>query len=493
MFNRIGASSSGWGKWVVHGVVMRAMLFHIFHACGRALAGASLCLCATSAEAADIPLDRAINLALSQNRQLIQASHQLDVSQADLDAADAGFDIQVTPALTEQRVGGTVLKNYGVTLSKKLPTGGTVSLSVTRGDTVLPDGVLIVQPAVNLSLQQPLFKNAGPETALYPVRAAESKLTSSKRRYAQARQDLVSRVVEAYAALHELDQQVKLDVVNVEQTTELSRITREYALVGRAKTLDSLRTDFQLDQVRGRLTADQQRLTAARAELAELMGMPPDAAFDTDSVAWLDYQSLDSQQAVQVALSNRLDYAQAMQDYDDTLQSLSVARNQTLPGVDVTVGYQRYSSSPLPGSGVTAGGGAYVGLSSDLGGSYASEKAAVRKADAQRAAALEELDLMQEQITREVQQGIFAYQEARAAEEIALHAAQDAAARLQLARELFHMGRADSFAVTDAAEALVASQSASLSADTDVVRAGYKLSLILGTLVAPPDELKPRS
>lgn len=474
---------------------MRAVLRPniLSRACGRVLLGAALALCAMGAAAAELSLDRAINLALTQNRQLIQAGSMLDASQADLDAADAGFDVQVTPALTEQRVGGTEFKNYGVTLSKKLVTGGTVSLSATRGDTLLPDGVLIVQPAVNLSLQQPLFKNAGPGVALYPLHAAESKLATAKRKYAQARQDLVSKVVDAYAGLHELEQQVKLDQVNVEQATELSRITREYALVGRAKTLDSMRTDFQLDQVRGRLAADQQRQTAARAELAELMGMPPDSAFETQTVAWPDYQTLDPQQAVQVALANRLDYAQAMQDYDDTLHSLSLARNQTLPGVDVTVGYQRYSSSPLPGSSVPAGGGAYVGLSSELGGSYTSEKAEVRKADAERAAALEELDLMREQITREVQQGLYAYQEARTENEIAGHAAADAQARLQLARELFHMGRADSFAVTDATEELVASQSSFLTAGTDVVRAGYKLSLILGTLVAPPDELKPRS
>ena len=100
---------------------------------------------------------------------------------------------------------------------------------------------------------------------------------------------------------------------------------------------------------------------------------------------------------------------------------------------------------------------------------------------------------MREQITREVQQGLYAYQEARSEDEIAEHAAADAQARLQLARELFHMGRADSFAVTDATEELVASQSTFLNAGTDVVRAGYKLSLVLGTLVASPDELKPRS
>lgn len=449
-------------------------------ACGAAVPGDTL------------SLERAINLALAQNKQLIQAGTLLATNQADLDAIESGFDVQVVPALSEQRVGSTEIKNYGVSISKKLSTGGTLSLSATRGDTLLPNGVLTVQPSLNLSLEQPLFKNAGSDVTLFPVHQAEGQLTAAKRKFAQARSDLVGQVIEAYANLHELEQQLKLDGDDLEQITELSRITQEYVLVGRAKTLDSMRTDFQLDETRTHLTADQQRLSSAQAALGELMGMPPDSKFVTETVAWPDYDSVDSAVAVQTAFANRLDYAQAKQDYDETVSALEVARNQAEPGIDLTIGYQRYSSSPLPGSGISAGGGPYIGLSSDIGSNYESERAEVRKVDAQREAALEGLDIIADQITHDVQQSLYAYQEARTENSIAEHAASDAEARLQLARELFHMGRADSFAVTDASEAVIASQRASLDADTNVVRAGYKLSLAMGTLVSPPRDLKPR-
>lgn len=450
-------------------------------------------LAAAFHSAGAMTLQTAINLALLQNKELMQTGILLTGSQADLDIADADFDVQVKPMFTEQRVAGTVLKNYGLALSKNLETGGQISISATRGDTILPNGVLIVQPAFSIALQQPLFRNAGSEASLNSVHTAESALIQARRKYAQARADLVLQVVNAYTQVNELQEQLKLDQLTVEQITELSRITQEYELVGRAKTLDVLRTNFQLDEAQSRLAADQQSYQAAQAALAVLLGMQPDTSIETQSVAWPDYQNLEPKEAVKVALSNRLDYAQAQQDYKDAARELDLAQNQLLPGVDLTLGYQRFSSSPLPGSSVSAGGGPIIGISSDIGVNYSAQKAAVRKAEAQVEAMQIHVELAKEQVTRDVEQNIYAYQQARAADSIADRAAADARARLQLARELFRMGRADSFAVTDAAAAVIAAQSAALNAYGEVVQAGYKLSATLGTLLSPSNSLKPNS
>ncbi len=438
-------------------------------------------------------LQTAINLALLQNKELMQTGILLTSNQADLDIADADFDIKIQPTFTEQRVGGTVLKNYGLTLSKKLATGGQISIGATRGDTILPDGVLIVQPAFSISVQQPLFRNAGPEVALNSIHAAESALLQARRKYAQARAALVLQVVDAYTQVHKLDEQLKLDSLTIEQISELSRITEEYVLVGRAKTLDVLRTNFELDEAQSRLAADKLEYEAAQSSLAELMGMHSDASIETQAVPWPDFQNLDLNEAERVALSNRLDYAQALQDYSDATRELDVAQNQLSPGVDLTLGYQRFSSSPLPGSSVSSGGGPTIGISSEIGVSYSAQKAAVRKAEAQLEATRIQVELVKEQVTRDVEQNIYAYQQARTVDSIAERAAADARARLQLARELFRMGRADSFAVTDAAAAVIAAQSASLNADVEVVQVGYKLSATLGTLLPPSKSLKPNS
>lgn len=452
----------------------------------------AVALAVTMSSVAAMSLQTAINLALLQNKELMQTGILLKSSQADLDIANSNFDLQVQPTFTEQRIGNTELKNYGLALSKKLETGGQVSISATRGDTILPNGVLIVQPAFSITLQQPLFRNAGTETTLDVVQTAESALLQARRKYAQAQASLVLQVVDAYTQVHKLEEQLKLDQLTVEQISELSRITEEYALVGRAKTLDVLRTKFQLDEAHSRVTADTQAYEAAQSALAELLGMQPSDAIETQAVAWPNYESLELNEAEQVALANRLDYAQAQQDYQDAARDLRVAQNQLLPGIDLTLGYQRYSSSPLPGGSVSAGGGAIIGVSSDIGVNYSAQKAAVRKAEAQLEATRIHVELVREEVSRDVEQDIYAYQLARTTDSIAEHAAADARARVQLARELFRMGRADSFDVTDAAGAVISAQSASLDANVQVIQAGYKLSAALGTLLPPTPALKPK-
>jgi outer membrane protein len=335
-----------------------------------------------------------------------------------------------------------------------------------------------------------LFRNADTVTNESVEHAAQSAALTARRRFAQLRQNLVINVVNSYTELFRLQQQVKVDELALLHATELVRLTSAYELVGRSKRLDTLRAQFDHDQAEATLDADRQRLTSAQADFAELLGYPPTSVFITQPAGWADYSGLDLDSAIHVALTNRLDYAQALQDYTDSTNNLAVANNQLLPEIDLTVGYQRYSQSPLPGSSIPAGGGLFVGVS----GSATDEpqaQAVVRKSLADRGAALDTIHIVEAQIAREVQQSISGYQQARTENSIAERAAHGADARLRLAQELFHLGRADSFAVSDAEQAYVVAESALLNANAAVTRAGYQLSATLGTLLTAPPDVKP--
>ncbi|MGH8371645.1 MAG: TolC family protein [Gammaproteobacteria bacterium] len=448
-------------------------------------------LYAGAIQASTLSLERAINLALTENRELLRAATLLDKSQADVDATNAAFDTHVQPLFSMQRIGGEQIKNYGVSASREFETGTAINVSATRGDTLLPNGVVVVQPAVSVSISQPLFRNAGTTVNEATEHYAESAAQTARRQYAQLRQNLVIAVVNSYTELFRLQQQVKVDELALQHATELVRLTGAYELVGRSKRLDTLRAEFDHDQAEATLDADRQRLTSAQADFAELLGYPPTSVFITEPAGWADYSGLELDAAVHVALSNRLDYAQALQDYADSANSLAVAQNQLLPEVDLTVGYQRFSQSPLPGSTIPAGGGVFVGVSGSATADEPQARAAVRKSLADRGAALDTIHIVEAQISRQVQQGISGYQQARTENAIAERAAHGAEARLRLARELFHLGRADSFAVSDAEQAYVVSQATLLNANAAVTRAGYQLSATLGTLLTSPDDVRP--
>jgi outer membrane protein TolC len=436
-------------------------------------------------------LERAINLALTQNRELLRSQTLLADSQSDVDAAAAQFDVRVQPLLSIERIGGEELKNYGMQATKQFETGTSVNASATRGDTVLSNGTVIVQPAVSVSITQPLFRNLGTDINLAAEHSAESLALSARRQYQQMRADMVITVVDRYTELFRLQQQVKVDELELEHATELARLNSAYELVGRAKHLDTLRAEGQSDQAQGTLEADKQRLTAAQADFAELLGFPPTSVFITQATGWADYSEFDMDTALHTALSNRLEYAQAWQDYTDAQRNVQIADNQLKPEVDLTVGYQRFSQPPIPGSTVPAGGGLFVGLSGNSSVNEPLARASVHKSQTNREAALQNIGIVEAQISRDVQESVSGYQQARTENDIAEHTSTGADARLRLARELFHMGRADSFAVADAQQGYVQAQAALLNANAEVTRAGYRLSQALGTLLAPPDDLKP--
>lgn len=451
----------------------------------------ALAMCATLAHASDMTLERAIDLALTQNRDLKRAQTLLDDSAADVEAAAAQFDLHVQPLLSVERIGGEEIKNYGLEADKRFQTGTSLNATVTRGDTILPNGVVEVQPAVSVSITQPLFRNLGPQANEANEHNAESAAMTARRQYEVLRQNLVTQVVESYTELFRLQQQIKVDELSLQQATELVRLSSAYELVGRAKHLDTLRATFQREEEEGALEADRQRLASAQSGFAELLGFPTTSVFVAQTSGWADYSGLQSDEAVKTALTNRLDYAQALQDYADAGRNLDLARNQLLPEVDLTVGYQRFSQSPIPGSSIPAGGGVFVGLSGKSPLQDPQARAQARKSQAGRTAALENISIVEAQISRDVQQSVTGYQQARVENDIATRASAGADARLRLARELFHMGRADSFAVADAEQSYVQAQATLLNANAEVTRAAYHLSQSLGTLLAPPDDLKP--
>lgn len=448
-------------------------------------------LCPVNSHASTLSLERAINLALTENRELLRAETLLEKSQADVDATSAAFDTRVKPLFSLQRIGGEQIKNYGISASKAFETGTSINVSATRGDTLLPNGVVIVQPAESVSISQPLFRNAGTVANEASEHSAQSAALTARRQYAQLRQDLVISVVNGYTDLFRLQQQVKVDELALMHATELVRLTGAYELVGRSKRLDTLRAEFDHDQAEATLDADRQRLKSAQADFAELLGYPATSVFITEPAGWADYSGLELDAAVHVALINRLDYAQALQDYSDSLNNVAVAKNLLLPEVDLTVGYQRFSQSPLPGSTVPAGGGVFVGVSGSATADEPQARATVRKSLADRSAALDTVHIVEAKIAREVQQSISGYQQARTENSIAERAAHSAEARLRLAQELFHLGRADSFAVSDAEQAYVTSEAMLLNANAAVTRAAYQLSATLGTLLTAPDDVLP--
>lgn len=197
-------------------------------------------------------------------------------------------------------------------------------------------------------------------------------------------------------------------------------------------------------------------------------------------------------EAVQTALGNRLDYAQAIQDYHAALRGVKLARRRLQPDIDLVAGNQQYGQAAAFRESAELDRNLWtVGLAGQMDLNRRKDRTAVQISEVDVRAARETVGIRALSIAREVQQAVSAYRQARSDLTLAGRNYAAAEARSELARRLFEAGRGDSFSVTDAENAFGQAESVLLSARADVCVAGYNLLRLLGTLTECPADLKP--
>jgi outer membrane protein TolC len=197
-------------------------------------------------------------------------------------------------------------------------------------------------------------------------------------------------------------------------------------------------------------------------------------------------------EAIETALRNRLDLAQALQDRNDTRRGIRIARKQMQPDIAIVGRYQWSDEGPdwddawaLDEENWT------VSLVTDSDLLLREEREGVRRAMLDdRAAELRVTDV-EALIRRQVDQ---AMSDMRRAENELMLAGQNlelARQRANLSQRLFEKGRIDNTQATDAEIELQQANTQMLNARAEMVIARYRLLRIMGTLIDAPDELKP--
>ncbi|MCZ7599723.1 MAG: hypothetical protein M5U09_20950 [Gammaproteobacteria bacterium] len=123
------------------------------------------------------------------------------------------------------------------------------------------------------------------------------------------------------------------DRESLDRAEELLRSTRAKEALGRSTRIDSLRVELQRGLARSRLAANTERLESERQALAELLGLDPDIVLALEPTGIFSIDLPPADEAVERALDNRLDYAQALQDRDDAVRGARIAENLLLPDV----------------------------------------------------------------------------------------------------------------------------------------------------------------
>jgi outer membrane protein TolC len=432
-------------------------------------------------------LPGAINRAIEHNLELARSVGLLARTEFSVQRAQSAFTVRYRPDSNVQLSEGRRDWQYGAAAVKRLPWGTEVTLggSVNEADT--DNGREGPTTKVSVGLQQPLFRYFGSLANQEPVMQARSSLKRARRDYERQKTDLVVRVVETYEAIVSLKRRIEFDTAFLGRIEKLLQLTQARERQGRSSRVDVLKVELQRGQAASRLANSRESLASSERNLAELLGYSLETHFDPDPLAPLDLPVPAAAEAVQMALSNRLDYAQALQDYDDAQRGLKIAGRAGYPDIGLNTHYSR----PVASSDGDQRAYWFAGLTAGSDFNRAESQAVLGQAREDEQAGRWAVAIGELSIAREVQDQLGQHRQAQTELRIAERNVKVAEGRAALARRLFSVGRADSFAVTDAEDGYVQAENQLIDARASAVISGYRMLRALGTLVEYPSDLKP--
>jgi outer membrane protein TolC len=257
-------------------------------------------------------------------------------------------DGSVTETFGENGVSGEL----GLSVSRTLVSGAKVTLGFTHeivGYFSSPDQS-DESSTLSLNVVQPLLNGFGPLVSKEPLRQAERDMVYAVRDFKRYQQGFVIDIAsEYYSVLRALDQ-LNNERKNYESSMANREQTESYAKAGRI-------ADFEAAQARQSELNAADRWTLARSSYQKALddfrftlGLPIDLNVEADpaELELLEQRGLvemdiSLDDAIESALSNRLDLINVRQAVEDEERNVEIVRRNFLPNLDAEYNVSRSS------------------------------------------------------------------------------------------------------------------------------------------------------
>jgi len=460
--------------------------------CGSALIPWLLAAGAVGAAPQSLTLEQAIGFALRQNRDLQTARLACEDREVALAEARDEFRFTFTPRLSAGWDADAPETTAGAEVARKTILGSEVTAGAEATRTEDAAGAALYRGTATLQLTQPLLRGAGPLVVGEPLTQAGHQVLTARRDLELRKTDLVMQTAELYESILQLQTEQELENATVERLRRLARLTAVKERQGRASRADALRAELRLGEAGQRQLRLSEQLAVRRADLAELLGFAPDVEFAAEPWPVPEIVFSNRAEAVSAALSNRLDYAQLLQDHAEAQRGITLARRNLWPDLRLVTRYTRSGEGPAAGDATSWDDDTwFVGLRGETDLPDRSAGHELRRAGLAEDVARIRLDRVRDAIGKQVLQITATYERARADRQAAARNYRLAQGRMAAARRLFELGRGDSFSVGDAEDDLKNAELAWLSAQSEAALTAYRFLRATGTLVDTPDVLKP--
>lgn len=443
------------------------------------------------AEAVELTLEEAIEQALEHNREIAKGALDVQGYQvARQEAQEAVRGFQVVP---EGAAGmGSTSDDWrtGVRAEATGPVGTRVALAATIRSVEWDKQPDIRRGEVRAEISQPLLRQFGSLVRNEPVVAASDRLLAARRAWERDRSSLVLRVVVLYEGLIYRRRQIDSDEAFAARMEKLWALADAREHQGRATRTEVLRMDFQRGEAAARLATSRSRLEIEFQEFANLLGLPLETVFRLVPPPLLDLELQAPDRALAVALSERPDYAQALQDIDTGERQVRLARRNLLPDLRLSAHQTVYGEGEdWDDAGRLDQDDWFIGLVADVNLNRRETRLALARNQLDAEGRRQVAAIVRHRLALEVNSAQAAYQRARAELDLARRNRELAVNRAELARVLFEAGRGSGNSVSDAEADLMGAELAELAAWQEASVSAYRLLHVLGTLLPTPREL----
>jgi len=425
------------------------------------------------ASAAVLTLPQSLEIGTKSNRDYQSRKEELYLSALDLTLARHTygpiFSSKASAEYSKTKGDEKVAGQAGLGLSKLFADGTKIGVDITTD--LLTHLVRSPREAassiITATLTKPLWRGAGTRIAQENLVQAERDVVYSIRSFSRYHGTFAIEIAAAYYRLLQERDTVLNAWNNYQNLIQARERTQMLAEAGRLP-------EFQVDQAKqNELRSQDLYIRSQQSYLQALDELKIELGLPTDSAVTLDPAELDAlrrkgivhpkataEEAIEIALKARLDYANVLDQVEDGGRKVEVAKNGLAPDVDLKLTSWVPTEKNRPWAFSTANGTYTAGVDADLPIDRKSERNTYRRTLINLERAKREATLFADQVKLDVRQAWRKLQEAKASYDNQQLSLALAVRRVESTSLLLQAGRADTRDLLESQDALLEAQNA---------------------------------
>lgn len=436
-----------------------------------------------------LDLPTAIGLVVEANRNLANALDGITKAQLQVQLSQADFNYKAVPSGDAGYIGGGragmgMTVGGGLDLRKKFYCGTSISINpyINKDAKHYHSGVKAV-------FTQPLLKGFGQEFNMANVQAS---LYANRTAFRSAYLAGIEAVNQTINALYEVVRQEELGKVERQAYERIKKFCDVIAVkerIGLADSLDVYRAENELSHTEESLNNAVEKLQDAKDSIRDILSLPLDLPIII--AVPIDYEPivLHVDEAINIALQNRYEIAQAEDQVQETMRLARVAKKKMSPDLNLVVDFTNTGRDEVFTNSFTTKRDSRwgIGFTTSTEWDRTTQKVAYEQSLLSIASAERNLKQIKNNIILEIKRIMRAAARAEQRIDSQEKQMQRSLGELKLARLKFDRGFANNFDVIQAEKNLRTAQVALLTAKLDHKITQYRVRTSLGLLVDKPE------